>query len=400
MKQYRGLIFLYALLLLACQPVKPSTITIVDNDKVITLQTEERVPSVILNQAGITLDQKDRVLANGKAVSLDQAIESFPITIQIRRAKTLTLLSPNAQSQIRSSAFTVGEALAEVSYEADMNYQVIPPLNTPLQEGMTITVKLPHALTIHADEKTLQIQSSAETVGQALAEAGIPLAGQDYSLPSENEALPPNGEIRVVRVKESVVLAQKPIPYESEFVASADILLDQTQLMDPGENGLMMQRIRIRYEDGQEVSRATESEVMVRPPKNRVLAYGTKIEIKTAVVDGVTIEYWRAVQMFATSFSPCQLGVPGLCSNITASGLRLVKGVVGMKRSWYTVMHGQQFYIPGYGHGVLGDLGAGYPDGRPHIDLGYTDEDYVAWHHWVTIYFLTPVPDSIIYVLK
>ncbi len=66
----------------------------------------------------------------------------------------------------------------------------------------------------------LQIQSSAQTVGEALAEAGIPLVGLDYSLPAEKELLPSDGQIRVVRVTESVLLAQSSIPFESDFQAS------------------------------------------------------------------------------------------------------------------------------------------------------------------------------------
>ena len=63
-------------------------------------------------------------------------------------------------------------------------------------------------------------------------------------------------------------------------------------------------------------------------------------------------------------------------------------------------MQGQRLYVPGYGFGVIGDIGAGYPDGRPFIDLAYSDDDFVGWHQWVTVYFLTPVPASIIYVLQ
>ena len=93
-----------------------------------------------------------------------------------------------------------------------------------------------------------------------------------------------------------MLLAQKPIPFESNLQASAEVPLDQTQILQPGEPGLSVQRIRIRYEDGREVSRLTENETLVRPPRTRILGYGTKVEVKTAVVDGVEIEYWRAVQ--------------------------------------------------------------------------------------------------------
>ena len=81
----------------------------------------------------------------------------------------------------------------------------------------------------------------------------------------------------------------------------------------------------------EEISRLTEDETMVRPPKTRILAYGTKIEVKTAVVDGVKIEYWRAVQMYATSYSPCRSGVDQLLLRATSSGKSVRKGMVGLR---------------------------------------------------------------------
>lgn len=62
-------------------------------------------------------------------------------------------------------------------------------------------------------------------------------------------------------------------------------------------------------------------------------------------------------------------------------------------------MAGQQVYVPGYGHGVIGDSGGGGIPGRYWIDLAYDDENYVGWHHWTTLYFLTPVPAYIPAVL-
>jgi uncharacterized protein YabE (DUF348 family) len=392
-------------LLVACQSgPPPPTITIIDNNQVITLQTSQRVPSTILTQAGITLNPSDRLLLNGIPIVPDQPITNYSITLQIRRAVPLTVLTPAGERQIQSSAFTVGEALTEASIWLRAGDEINPSLQSPVSglqfSDSPISIYPSHPLAITADGKTLHTQSSAATVGQGLAEAGIPLLGLDISLPAANEALPADGQVKVVRVSESILLTQKPIPFESELVASADVPLDQTRILQPGENGLSVQRIRIRYEDGQEISRTTENETLVRQPKTRVLGYGTKIEIKTAVVDGVQIEYWRAVQLYATSFSPCRLGVAGLCSTTTASGLPLKKGIAGMKLSWYVAMKGQRFFIPGYGFAVLGDSGGGHPLGYPLIDLGYSDEDYVGWHQWVTVYFLTPVPANVIYVLE
>ena len=385
-------------LLFACQPTQSPTVTIIDNQKIITLQTQERTSSALLSQAGVTLDPSDQVLYKGFPISLDQSISNLPATLQIRRAVNLTLNTANESRQIQSSAFTVGEALSEVSYWLHAGDKIDSTLSSPIKDGMVINVPATRGITVRVDGKTLQIQSSALTVGEGLAEAGIPLFGSDYSLPAENEAMPSDGQIKVVRVSESLVLAQKPIPFESELVASADVPLDQTQILQPGENGLNVQRIRIRYEDGVEISRVSENETMVRPPKKRVLGYGTKIEVKTALVDGVTIEYWRAVQMYATAYSPCRSGADR-CYSGTSSGKKLAKGMVGLRYSWYLAMGGQPLYIPGYGYATVADVCGGCV-GKPWIDLGYSDNDYQQWSSWVTVYFLTPVPANVIYVLE
>jgi uncharacterized protein YabE (DUF348 family) len=406
MKRKHGPALLLVFALLACQPIIPSSVTILDNDKVITLQTDERVPTSILAQAGITLNLNDRVLLNGIPGSPDQPITNYPITIQLRRAANIKIDTPSGQQQLRSSAFTIGEALNETSIWLRAGDQTSYSLNAPLSSlhgtfpwDETPIILVPtQTLTLTSSGGQVQITSSARTVSEALAQAGIPLLGLDYSVPAENEPLPSDGQIRVVRVSESVLLAQKPIPYESELQASAAVPLDQTQILQPGEMGLSMERIRIRYEDGSEVSRMTENETLVRPPQTRVLGYGTKVEIKTAVVDGVEIEYWRVVQMYATSYSPCRSGVDR-CYPGTSSGESLRKGIVAMRYSWYLEMGGQPLYIPGYGFATIGDVCGGCT-GKPWIDLGYSDNDWQQWSSWVTVYFLTPVPANVIPVLE
>ncbi len=385
--------------LLACQPTTLPTVTIIDNENIFTLNTNERVPSALLNQAGITLNPNDRVLLNGLPTDLDEPITTYPITLQLRRALPVTVDSAEGEKQIRSSAFTIGEVLQELSIWLPAGDETSPSLNSPIPNSPITIYQLPsQELTITTNGTTMSIESSAKTVGEALAEAGMPLIGLDYSLPAENESLPANGQIRVVRVTESMQLAQKHIPFESELQASADVPLDQTQIMQPGEPGLTVQRIRIRYEDGEEVSRLTEDETLVRPPKTRILAYGTKVEVKTATVNGVQIEYWRAVQMYATSYSPCRSGTSE-CHSGTSSGKSLRKGMVALREDLYLALQGQQLYIPGYGFASVEDVCGGCV-GRPWIDLGFSDNNFEPWHSWVTVYFLTPVPANVIYVLE
>ena len=356
----------------------------------------------LINQAGITLSSSDSVLLNGLPIAVDQPITEYPITLQIRRALQLTINTADGEKQIQSSAFSLSEALQEASIWLRAGDETSPPLNSPISNPLVstspVSILSSRDLTITSNGKSTQARSSSQTVGEALTEAGFPLIGLDYSLPAEGEPPPADGQIRVVRVTESMQLAQQPIPFESELQASADVLLDQTQILQPGEPGLTVQRIRIRYEDGQEISRVTEDETLVRPPQTRLMGYGTKIEVKTATVDGVQIEYWRAVQMYATSYSPCRSGTDQ-CYSGTSSGRSLRKGMVGLPQSLYLAMQGQRLYIPGYGFGSVEDVCGGCV-GKPWIDLGFSDSNFESWHSWVTVYFLTPVPANVIYVLE
>ncbi|MDQ3007346.1 MAG: ubiquitin-like domain-containing protein, partial [Chloroflexota bacterium] len=199
MKFLRFSAFAASFILFACQPTTPPAVIIIDGDKTITLQTDERIPSALLTQAGITLNSDDRVLLNGLPIAPDQPITNTPITIQIRRAFSLTLITPDGQHQLQSSAFTVGEVLQEATYWLHARDKVEPVLNSPISDGMTITVTPSRELTLSVDGGAVRINSSAQIVGEALAEAGIPLIGLDYSLPPGNEPIPSDGQIRVVR---------------------------------------------------------------------------------------------------------------------------------------------------------------------------------------------------------
>src|SRR5215216_1973285 len=181
MKLTCGLALASAFLLFACQPIHPGNVTILDNDQIIILQTNERVPSALLLQAGITLTTNDRVLVNGFPADLNQPIASTPITIQTRRAKDLTLIiAAQGEQKLQSSALTVGEALAEANVWLREGDKISPPLDSPISNLQSpISISSSHPLSITSNAKQLQIESSGKTVGEALTEAGIPLLGLD-----------------------------------------------------------------------------------------------------------------------------------------------------------------------------------------------------------------------------
>lgn len=358
--------------------------------------------SAMLAQAGVTLSPADEVLLNGYPISPEAPLQAAPGTLQVRRAVSFSLDGKITQS----SAETVGEALSHAGIKLRAADIIAPWAGSAPSGSQTVSYTAAHELTIHVDGQQRHILSAAATVSGALAQAGLPLLGLDYSQPAGDEPLPADGQIRVVRVSESLILTEKAIPFKNEYKDSAEVEAGQEQIVQPGVQGLSMSRIRIRYEDGKEISRQTEAETVVRPPQNRLSVRGTKVVLKTETINGVRIQYWLKLQMYATIYSPCNSGTGG-CSYGTASGLRAGKGVVAVDPGLYAYINGQRLYVPGYGSAVVGDVGGGYiveqntgVSRYRWIDLGFDDNNISDMSGWVTVYFLAPAPAAIPELLK
>jgi uncharacterized protein YabE (DUF348 family) len=387
-KRIRVLAFL--LLVAACQPQTAPRIQFIVDGQIRDISAGDLIPAHMLANAAVAFSPADLVLLNGISVPMDAPIQSQSFfTLQLRRAVSITLIAPNGQITIDTAAYTVGDILRESGVSLFISDRVEPPVETPVTNGMTIKVTPGRDLTVSAGNQTVRVRSSAGTVGQVLAEAGIPLLGLDSATPSENEALPADGQIRIVRVTESIDSAYKVIPYETELTVTAELQPPAQDVQEPGEVGISLNRTRVRYEDGAEVNRVIESESVIRPPRKRV----------------ARSSYWASLQMFATSYSPCRSsGEPGKCYYGTSLGLPVARGVVGLKLDWYLALRGVSVYIPGYGNAVIADTSGSnncfFPDCRPAIDLGYSDSDYVGWSSWVTVYFLAPEPLSVPWFLQ
>jgi 3D (Asp-Asp-Asp) domain-containing protein len=311
---------------------------------------------------------------------------------------TLTINASGEQKTLQSSALTAGQALVEAGYKLYATDLLDPPSETPITAPLTIDYLPSHSVDISVDGAQFKIRTSAGSVGQALAEAGIPLIGLDYSRPSENSHLPVDGHIQVVRVVETVDLTQKSIPFTTRNELSADLEIDQQALLQGGEPGLSIARQRTRNEDGVQVSQLADSETIVRPPQDRIMGFGTKIVIRTATVDGVTFQYWRALTLYATYYIPC---IPGTnnCMYYTSTRTLVQKGAVALTYPWFLLLAHEHVYVPGYGYGTVEDTNGGLTSayGTSYwIDLGFGQNDTITWDtHYVTVYFLTPVPANV-----
>lgn len=361
--------------------------------EVITLDTPALTPRDIFTAAGLQPSVGDEVLINGQSAALDEVLERRAgMTLQYRPAVKIQLKQGEETKTFSSAASTLGLALWQQGIHVGGGDRLTASFSQPLHETLDVTLILAHPIEIKADGMTVSSVSAAETVGEAVKAAGISLQELDYTKPAEDSPLPEEGKIQVVRVSEKIIQEQSAIPYETERIADDSMEINQEEVIETGQEGIKASRIRVRYEDGEEVSRTNLEDIVLVEPVNRVVHYGSQIVEKTLQTPDGVITYYMAVNVIATSYSPCRSGVEGRCYTGTAYGIPVQKGVVGMHRAWYNIFKGTQIYVPGYGVATVADIGY-YPYNDYWVDLGYTDDDYEPWYSVsTTIYFLSPPP--------
>lgn len=373
---------------------RPVVITV--DGRAMTLYAHEEGPADLLAQAGVVLGPQDRVALQEPAAT-DPLGTRFRIVVD--RAKTVLLEQGGVRTSLSSHAMTVGEAVLEAGVKLYRADRISPDPATPLTSGMHISLDRSVPVSIQVDGHVLRTRTHRTRVGEVLADLGVTINGQDYTLPALDAPLDEGSEtgttIQVYRISEAVIVEQSPVPFESEWQPDPDSEIDTQSLLQEGEPGVLERRIRLRYENGQVVERRVEGESLILAPKNRVMGYGTKIIIRTLQTEAGPVDYWRVVRMLATSYSASTAGVSASSSYYgrTATGGQMGDGIVAVDPNVISLR--SQVYVPGYGIGYAGDTGGAIKGKR--IDLGYSDGNLKLWHRWVDVYLLTPVPARINY---
>ena len=396
-----------------------------------TLRTRslKSAPAEILADLGLKLSPYDKIIMDGQpAASVSQPVEStsslarrltaasltsrspreaglaglsqIPRSITVQRAMTLNVRTNGTASvTLHTTAPTVGEALREAGMTLYLADRVSPDLSTPLGEGQAVNIEPAVPVTILADGRHLRTRTHRKTVSEALAEVGVPLVGLDYTDPAPNAPLKPDMAIRVIRVAETFRIEQEPVPFEIQWLPDSEMEIDTRSLKQGGENGVLQKRIRVRSEDGKEVSRQLEDSGVIREPKTKIISYGIKIIVRTLDTPNGPVEYWRKIKMLATSYSASTSGTPKSASYYgrTRLGWQMRFGIVAVDPA--VIRLGSRVYVPNYGVGDAGDTGSAIKGKR--IDLGYDDDDprVWQWYRWTDVYLLTPVPDNFSYVI-
>lgn len=286
----------------------------------------------------------------------------------------------------RVLAGTVERALAQLGVRLEEGDRTSPLLEAALEPGLVIAVARAFPVTLEADGTVREVRTVGGTVEQVLAEAGVRLGALDYVKPDLSTPVSPGARIRVVRVREEIVVRQAPIPFRTLRWAEPRWEKGRTGVLREGKEGLAEYTERLRYEDGRLVSTTRLRTRVLRKPQDEIIGVGTRIVWRTLQTPLGPVRYREVLQMVATAYYPGPESTGRYADGVTATGMRAGHGVVAVDPT--VIPLGTRLYIPGYGMAVAGDVGSAIKGKR--IDLGFNTlrEALHFGRRTVTVYVL------------
>lgn len=373
---------------------------------VLERRTQATTIENVLEENRITLKPQDKVFLDGRLVRADASLPRYAASagepallapdsrilhIAIKRALPITINDNGTVSTLLTTENTLGTALARAGVQVYIGDSITPDLTTPVTTGAAVYIRRSRPASITVDGKTIRTRTRADTLDELLAQEGVSLEGKDYAVPALTNPVVDYVNVSITRVREEFITETEQLTFQTKWLPNPELELDQRLVAQTGEKGEKHRLFKSVFENGKLISTGLEREWIAKPPQDHIINYGTGIIIRDLTLpDGKIVQYWRKVRMLATAYSAATSGKAKDHPEYgrTRTGLQAGRGIVAVDPR--VVNLGSNVFVPGYGEAIAGDTGGRIKGKR--IDLGYPEDALEGWYRWVDVYLLTPVP--------
>lgn len=323
-------------------------------------------------------DNKERGPGKRGAKFLWVAVGVFIVTLMLCgytwAQRTVVVIVDGNEKKIRTFSRTVGSLLEAQKITLLEKDEVVPSLETPLQEGMVVTVNRAVDFVLIADGNVTSARTRGRTVGDILSEYNITLGPEDEVTPDREQPVEPGMQVQVVRVRTVTEEIEAPISYQTKKQYTVKLEEGATRVAREGKDGTERQTWQVVYRDGKEVSRQLVSTEVITPPVDRQLLIGSGMVVSRG---GENIRYSEVRNMIASGYT--------YTGRNTASGVPPSYGVMAVDTS--VIPFGTRVYVEGYGYATARDRGSDIKGNR--IDLFFeTEREALNWGvRTVKVYF-------------
>lgn len=348
-----------------------------DNGEAITITTDETEPIEILSNAGIALDENDKL----DITSFEQGKGG---KIVIRRQSTINVKTDNEIHTYAVYSSTVGDAFNEIGIKPSANTHINYSPDDKIQDGMVIEIKEKFLTALTVDGVTASYAVVDATVADLLAKANVTLGKDDYTKPSLDTKLSKDTKVTVYRVEYKTQTETQSVNFKTIEKKDSSLKQGKTKVLKEGKKGSKQVTYKIKYVNGEAAEKEKISEKTVTKATDKVVKTGTSDPAvkPNGVKSRNGLKVGQKIKGRYTHYCSCAT-CNGNSRGVTSSGRRIRNG---MKNPYYVACNwlplGSVIKTKGHTYTVVDRGGSGLSR-RGRIDI-FTPEGHKACYRYGT----------------
>jgi uncharacterized protein YabE (DUF348 family) len=305
------------------------------------------------------------------------------VAVALAATKSVEVVAWDRQIRLITTAKSVKQALAEAGVVLGPGDSCVPGPDVPLKSGIIVTILRAEPVFVVQGGNVIALLTSEKGVDAILAEAGVSPGPDDVVVPGAGQEVPESHLVKVVKVTYGEVVQSEEIPFSTETREDSLLEAGLYEVYGRGVPGEIRVTYKVRYEDGVEASRQEVSREELEAPSPQILLVGTLREISRG---GNDIRFRTAIEVLSTAYCPCTKCCGPSAKGVTRTGLPAKKGVIAVDPR--VIPLGSRVYVDGYGFAVAADTGSAIKGDR--IDVCFdTHQEALVWGmRWLKIYIL------------
>ncbi len=284
-------------------------------------------------------------------------------------AKDITLIDNNKEKVVTTTRLYVEELLAEQGITLQVGDRISTSLDSLLYHDQTITIQRGKKITLQIDGGVRNIFSCKTLLGDALRENDVLLGEHDEVSVALDTPVTEGMHVTVVRVRVYEETRNEIVPSQDIVKPNPDKLPGYEVLISEGMDGSSIVTYQVVEKDGAIVERTKVNEVVQKPVVHRVVERGVQ-GVKTVAASTSELQVARVIECNASAYN-ASVECNGVYAGLTATGRKPNYGVVAVDPR--VIPLGSKLYIEAmdgswtYGYAVAGDTGGAIKGNK--IDL-------------------------------
>jgi resuscitation-promoting factor RpfB len=245
-------------------------VTLRVDGKKLVVHTDADTVRQVLREEEIRIGPDDRIEPSPTAQIRDG------MNVGIFRAFDLAVDVDGTVSEVRTTRVTANGLRRELGLDADK--VVVKTAPDRLGEGASVVFRTRHDITFTVDGTTQEEKSLALNVGELLGENSVVLGPMDQVNPPVETPLTDGMAVSVVRVtNDTVETVEEPIQFPIERRDDPSLAKGEERVAQEGVPGMQRVTYEIVKGDGVELGRSPISKVPVTAPVPKIIMVGTAL---------------------------------------------------------------------------------------------------------------------------